>query len=329
MPLSGSLPWQTPILEHALGLKTRERLPHAVLIDNASCEDTSPLILQLATLLLCDAPEGLAACGACEACRMMRAGTYADFALVSLNVDDKTKKISKNIKIEQIRDLIHELYLTHHYRRLKIAAIYPAEAMSLAGANALLKTLEEPADGVLILLVTHNRGRVPITLRSRCQHWRVDLPDRATASAWLRQKGLSDDNVDRYLDYAGGDAELALELERQGYAEKVDQFKQQLGAFLRGDLGVNRLGQDLGALEPATLRLLIGMTLGAYCYRDSGVDAGANPVDGGDRRRVQQLLDLRLRAQKQLLAEENNLDLRLQLEDVLISMKQILTRRSI
>lgn len=329
MSRSEPLPWQAPLLEHALELKARERLPHAVLIDNASREDTGPLILRLATLLLCDAPDGLLACGACEACRMMRAGTYADFAWVTLEVDDKTKKQSKNIKIEQIRDLIHELSLTHRYRRLKIAAIYPAETMSKAGANALLKTLEEPADGVLILLATHNRGRVPITLRSRCQHWRLDLPERAAASDWLRQQGLGAEDVERYLEYAGGDAELALELERQDYAATVDRFKQQLGAFLRGELGATVLGQELSAFEPATLRLLIGMTLGAYCYRDSGIDVAANPVDGGDRQRARQLLDLRLRAQTQLLVEENNLDLRLQLEDVLISMKQILTRRSI
>jgi DNA polymerase-3 subunit delta' len=329
MPETRFLPWQSPLLEHALELERNGRLPHAVLIDNASQQDSSPLILHLATLLLCDQPDGLAPCGACEACRMMQAGTYADFSLVGLEIDEKSKKLYKNIKIEQVRDLIHELSLTHQYQRLKIAAIYPAEAMSKAGANALLKTLEEPADGVLILLVTHNRGQVPVTLRSRCQHWRLDLPERADALDWLRLQGLDDDELERYLDYAGGDAELALELESQGYATRVDQFKQQLGAFLRGELSVTRLGQDLAGFDPATLRLLIGMTLGAYCYRDCGVDTAARTLEGGDRRRAQQLLDLRLRAQKQLLAEQNNLDLRLQLEDVLISMKQILTRRSI
>ena len=260
---------------------------------------------------------------------MMQAGTYADFGLVTLGVDDKTKKVSKNIKIEQIRELIHELSLTAHYQRLKIAAIYPAEAMSAAGANALLKTLEEPPPGVLIMLVAHNRGRIPVTLRSRCQYWPVALPDKASAREWLGARGLAGDDVDRYLDYAGGDPELALDLESRGYADKVGQFKQSLGAYLRGELDVTRLGQELASLEPASLRLLIDMTLSAYCYRGCGVDADANQVEGGDPRRARELLDLRLRAHNQLLVEENNLDLRIQLADVLISLKQILTRRQI
>ena len=317
------------MLEHALELKAQERLPHAVLIETASRQDSSALPVCLATLLLCDQPSGLDACGTCEACRMMRAGTYADFGLVTLRTDEKTRKVNKNIKIEQVRELIHELSLTAHYQRLKIAAIYPAEAMSLAGANALLKTLEEPSPGVLIMLVAHNRGRIPVTLRSRCQYWPVDLPGRPAAQEWLRGQGLADGDVDLYLDYADGDPELAVDLERRGYAQRVGQFKQSLGAYLRGELDVTRLGQDLASLEPALLRLLIDMTLSAYCYRGCGIDADANPVEGGDPRRARELLDLRLRAHNQLLIEENNLDLRIQLADVLISLKQILTRRQI
>jgi hypothetical protein len=71
------------------------------------------------------------------------------------------------------------------------------------------------------------------------------------------------------------------------------------------------------------------MTLTAYCYQSSGLDSKANPVSGADRPRAQALLGLRLKAQHQLRIEENNLDLQLQLEDVLISLKQILTRRLI
>jgi hypothetical protein len=85
----------------------------------------------------------------------------------------------------------------------------------------------------------------------------------------------------------------------------------------------------LKSFDTALLRRLIDMTLNAYCYRSSGVDAAGNPLEDGDRERAQRLLELRQRAQNQLQVEENNLDLQLQLEDVLISLKQILTRRTI
>jgi DNA polymerase-3 subunit delta' len=328
---SGSrfLPWQAPLLERALELKARQRLPQAVIIDDQSHRDSSGFVHGLASLLLCDHPDRLSPCGSCDACRMMHAGTYADYVLVTLETDSKTKKLNKNIKIEQIRNLIHEVSLTHQYDRLKIAAIYPAESLSRGGANAFLKTLEEPAPGVLLILATHNRGRIPITLRSRCQTWRLGLPPRTEALDWLREQQLSAEDADTYLDYAGGDPQLALDLQQQDYAGLVADFKQRLGNFLRGRLAVSSLCQHLKSFNAALLRRLVEMTLSAYCYRESGVDATGDPVGDIDRERAQRLLELRNRAQFQLQVEQNNLDLLLQLEDVLISLKQILTRRSI
>ena len=323
------LPWQVSLLARALDLKARGRLPQAVIIDNDSRQDSSGFVHYLASLLLCDQPRELSPCGTCDACRMMQAGTYADYALVTLEIDEKTKKISKNIKIEQIRKLIHEVSLTHQYARLKIAAIYPAEHLSRGGANAFLKTLEEPAPGVLLMLVTHNRGRIPITLRSRCQTWRLGLPSRTEAHDWLQQQQMTAEDADTYLDYAAGDPMLALDLQQRDYASLVADFKQRLGNFLRGSLAASSLCQHLKSFEPALLRRLIDMTLNAYCYRSSGIDAAGNPLEDGDRERAQRLLELRQRAQNQLQVEENNLDLQLQLEDVLISLKQILTRRTI
>ena len=323
------LPWQASVLQRALKLKFEQRLPHALMIDSASEMDISAFIMHLAMLLLCDQAQDLSPCGSCEACRMMLAGTYSDFSLVTIELDEKTKKMSKNIKIDQIRNLIHEVSLTHQYDRLKIAAIYPAEAMNKASANALLKTLEEPAARVLILLLTHNSGRIPITLRSRCQSWSIHPPSAEQARTWLAAEGLSAQDSQRYLEFADGDPLLALKLQQNDYAALVAQFKSRFSQFLRSDLSVSSLCQELHSFESALVRRLVNMTLSAYCYQTSGVDAGANPRPGADRPRARQLLDLRLRAQNQLRVEENNLDFQLQLEDVLISLKQILTRRLI
>jgi len=323
------LPWQAAILQRALKLKSEQHLPHAVMIDSASDQDMTAFIWQLSMLLLCDTRHELDPCGSCEACRMMRAGTYSDFSLVTLEPDQKSKKLSKNIKIDQIRNLIHEVSLTHQYERLKIAAIYPAETMNPASANALLKTLEEPAARVLILLLTHNRGRIPITLRSRCQSWSVHPPSTAQAQAWLSEQGLSGADADRYLEFANGDPVLALNLQQQDYASLVEQFKARFSQFLRGELGVSSLCNETPISQTAMVRRLVNMILTAYCYQNSGIDAAGNSGTGADSVRAQQLLDLRQRAQNQLRVEENNLDFQLQLEDVLISLKQILTRRPV
>jgi DNA polymerase-3 subunit delta' len=323
------LPWQTDILEHAMALKHSLHLPHAVLIDTAGEQDISGFGLYLSMLLLCDNPDKLALCNRCQACQMMAAGTYADFSQVSLERDEKTKKLRKNISIEQIRKLIHEVSLTRQHKRMKIATIYPAESMNVASANALLKTLEEPTPETLIILLTHNRGRIPVTLRSRCQSWSINRPSRDESLQWLEKQDIDPETAIIYLQFADGDPELALALKQQNYGQLVEQFKSRFSQYLRGDLGITDLCRGLLSSDNAVIRRLVNMTLSAYCYRSSGLDSNINPVSGADRPRAQALLDLRLKAQHQLRIEENNLDLQLQLEDVLISLKQILTRRSI
>jgi DNA polymerase III gamma/tau subunit len=210
---------------------------------------------------------------------------------------------------------------------LKIAVIFPAEAMSKSSANALLKTLEEPAADVLLLLITRNPGRIPITLRSRCQSWTIDPAAASASLQWLADQGIDAASAAQYLQYAGGDPLLAMHLQQQNYAQRVDKFKSSLAAFLRGGQSATELCKNLLAGEVAIPRRLIEMTLKAYCYKACGTDSAAQQTSAVQRGKAQALLDLQRRAQQQLQVEENNLDFQLQLEDVLISLKQILTRR--
>ena len=321
------LPWQQPLLQQALDLQRANRLPHAVLMETPSDLGMEASARYLAMLLLCDQPKETTLCGTCEACRMMAAGTYADFSMVTLMTDEKTKKISKNIKIEQIRHLIHELSLTRKYDRLKIALIFPADLMSPASANALLKTLEEPSPGVLLILVTHSPGRIPVTLRSRCQHWKIDPPTMAQARAWLEQHELDSETIETCLQHAAGDPLLALELQQQDFATAVDEFKRNLAAYLRSQQGVSELSRSLAQTDPALSRRLVDMTLNAYSSRALGAIQSESTNTTSDRHAARELLDLRQRAWQQLQVEENNLDFQLQLEDVLISLKHTVTRR--
>lgn len=327
LPAPSSLPWQRATLARALALKSGGRLPHALLLADAGQRDLGEFVMHLVTLLLCDAPVDVDPCGGCDACRLLAAGTYADFGLVTLEVDEKSRKPAKNIKIEQIRELTHELGLTRRYERLKVAAIYPAETLSRAGANALLKTLEEPAPGTLLLLVTHNAGRVPITLRSRCQCWHLHRPQPDEALAWLEARGLGADDAARYLEFARGDPVVAVDLEAQDFAGLVNDFKKNFARFIRGDLGVVGLCRTLLAHDADAVRRLLDMSLRAYCFQACGLDTVGGALAGADPASARALLRLQRSAGPRLQVEENNLDFQLQLEDVLISLKQIITRR--
>ncbi len=147
-------PWYAGLISQLNDLQKQKRLPHAILLSLPGESGELGFLWHLSMSLLCGNNQDGHPCGECSSCHLMLANTYPDFKLVSLQYDEGKKKLNKNIKIEQIRELIHEAYLTRSYDNLKIAVIYPADKMSIAGANSLLKTLEEPAEHALIIVAT-------------------------------------------------------------------------------------------------------------------------------------------------------------------------------
>jgi DNA polymerase-3 subunit delta' len=197
------LPWHRDSLS---GLVARgDKLPHALLIHGRSGVGKVEFARALARSLLCEAPEQGLACGTCPACGWFNEGNHPDFREllpesladdattdeVSSDADEKDKKKSREIKIDQIRAIADFMMLSTHRDGYRVLLIHPAEAMNVAAANALLKTLEEPAARSVILLVSDQLGRLLATIRSRCQRVLVPTPDTATAVAWLQTKGLS------------------------------------------------------------------------------------------------------------------------------------------
>lgn len=315
-------PWQQPLVDRALQLKTVGRLPHAVLLESKSTELLEDFLRGLANVLLCENVIDARACGNCRSCREFSNHVFADYRMVGIEYNEKTKKDNKNISIEQIRDLIHEVRLSKSIGDLKIAVIYPAEKMSLAAANSLLKTLEEPAQGVLLLLATHNKGRLPVTIRSRCQHWTLETPDETSATEWLVSRGMTNDEAGEYLEYAGKDPALALELKQKDYGSSLSQFRSGFTDMLQSRLSVSELAGRLVKLDLSIVRQLLFSTTRAYASQFVGLAASKTM----NKAAAQSMLQLDSQMQRQLAIEENNLDLQLQLEDVLISLKQVILR---
>lgn len=91
----------------------------------------------------------------------------------------------RSISVEQVRDAIASLELTSLTGAGKVLIIEPAEGMTLAAANALLKTLEEPTPSTFFFLVSHQPGFLPATIRSRCQLLSVAVPPSDVSVDWL------------------------------------------------------------------------------------------------------------------------------------------------
>lgn len=207
------LPWHLEPLSALL--QRRERLPHAMLIHGRQGIGKVEFARALSQSLLCESPQDGLACGVCGACGWFREGNHPDYReLIPENlledeagesVDESAaadKKKSKEIKIDQVRDLGNFMSLSTHRDGFRVLLIHPAESMNPSAANALLKTLEEPPAKTAILLVTDQLGRLLATIRSRCQQVLVPSPDAADALQWLVAQGIED--AEQALAMAGG-----------------------------------------------------------------------------------------------------------------------------
>jgi DNA polymerase-3 subunit delta' len=90
----------------------------------------------------------------------------------------------ETISIDQVRAVIDDFTLTAHRGAAKVVLVEPAEGLTTAAANALLKTLEEPTPQGYLLLTSSQPGRLPATIRSRCQHVALRAPDAASVAQW-------------------------------------------------------------------------------------------------------------------------------------------------
>ena len=153
-------------------------MPHALLIHEAPGTGGDWLASWAAALVLCEGGNATP-CGECVACRRVANLQHPDVSWV------RPQEESRQIRIEQVRELSAELSLTSHGGGYKVGIIAPADALNRFAANALLKTLEEPPARTLLILVATEPSRLPPTVLSRCQRIRLRAPARAESVAWL------------------------------------------------------------------------------------------------------------------------------------------------
>ncbi len=195
-------PWHAELARELL--TRRARWPHAVLLSGRAGIGKRVLAQWLACALLCESPHADGQpCGSCPSCRYLAAGQHPDLRLVQpIDVVDDEPKPVEWIVVDRIRALTEWAELTSHRGGAKVALIDPAERMNASAANALLKTLEEPPANTFFLLVSHQLGRLPATIISRCQRITVSTPGRDVARSWLAAQGVRD--ADALLAQANG-----------------------------------------------------------------------------------------------------------------------------
>lgn len=244
-------PWHEAIWAGLRQRLERDQLPHAILLAGAAGLGKRELATQLTAAALCSDPVKGDACGKCRSCRFLRAGTHPD--LHPLNLELNTQgNLRKEIVVAQVRELSRTLSMTSQLGGRQIAVIDPADQMNRPAANALLKTLEEPARDTIMVLIADQPWRLPATVRSRCQAFTLHTPSRELALQWLQQQSI--DAAESALDAAGGNPGLALDWHRQGLLALHQEVHADLRALARHEtapLAVSERWAD----EQATQRL--------------------------------------------------------------------------
>ena len=272
--MSALAPWQQRVLDGAMASLAEGRLGHALLFSGAARMGKNAVAMRIAQRLLCASPgaDGLA-CGHCRACQLFTAGTHPDFRFTSYLPNDKGDKLRSELVVDQMRELGHWFSLTPQMGVAQVAMITPAHAMNLNASNALLKTLEEPSRDRYLLLVTDRPGRLPATIRSRCQRLEFRPPGKAEAMDWLRAQGHGEAALAPALHAARGHPGLASEWLATGGLELRRQVLAELNALSQSRQSPIEMAQQWLADDHAALRLRFAAEL--------ALDAAAERLGAG------------------------------------------------
>ncbi|MFQ5345216.1 MAG: AAA family ATPase [Mariprofundus sp.] len=167
------------------------KLHHAWLLYGMKGIGKQTLAEVLAGFVMCDSKT---ACGECHGCKMLVAGSHPDVFQLGL-IEGK-----RDLNIEQIRSVLSFLALSGAESSRRVVILDDAERMNHQAANALLKGLEEPSTGSVLLMVCSELERLPVTIRSRCMLQRCSPLSDADTRAVLAQQ--EHPVQEKYLDLA-------------------------------------------------------------------------------------------------------------------------------
>lgn len=201
---------------------------HAYLITGATGIGRRTLALRFAQALNCPSPIAPGeACLQCRTCQQIERMQHPDLAVVQAEWRGGT------LKVEQVRDLQHTLALTPYEAHYRVALLLRFEEAHPSAANALLKTLEEPAPQVILLLTAESAESLLPTIVSRCEVLRLrPLPLQTVQDGLSSQWGLNAAEAQFLAHFSGGRPGFALQLhqnperleKRQEWLEKQQQL---------------------------------------------------------------------------------------------------------
>ncbi|MCK4847168.1 MAG: DNA polymerase III subunit [Deltaproteobacteria bacterium] len=209
------------------------RIGHGYLFSGPEGTGKSLLVRAFAEAANCESSVGGVSCGSCRSCESFINGSTLNYMTVEPDKDGK-------LKIDAIREF-QRLLVYKVDQGLRFAVIEGADLMAANASNVLLKTLEEPPEGYVIVLVTSRGDHLLPTILSRCQRINVGPLSSRVISDYLRDhKGLSARDSELSAKLGFGSMSAALAIADEGGLDKRNDF-------LLGVRGLSKKGTDHSA----------------------------------------------------------------------------------
>lgn len=230
------------------------KMHHAYLLSGPSGVGKRTLAVEVAKALLCLGGQK-EACDRCRSCLLFEHSVHPDFFLVEPE--------KGSIGIDTVRDFAQRLSLKRVLSSFRVGIVDEAERLTEEAVNCLLKTVEEPPEGVILFLVTSQLSALPQTLLSRCQHLVFSpLPERVIAEYLEKEKGIEPSRAYTIALLSLGSIGEAL-----SYIEERD-LGEEIRAFLRNVRDGDVFGAGLWLSERREELLKILSILARY-FRDA------------------------------------------------------------
>jgi len=183
-------------------------LRHAYLFTGPQGVGRRTLALRLAQAINCPQPPAPGEpCRSCRTCTQIETMQHPDLAIVQADTEGGT------LKVEQVRELQRSLALTPYAARYRVAILLRFEQAHPSASNALLKTLEEPAPQVVLVVTAESAEALLPTIVSRCEVLRLrPSPVEEVSRALQASRGLEPDRASLLAHIAGGRVGYALRL---------------------------------------------------------------------------------------------------------------------
>lgn len=225
---------QKSAVEFLKSVYEQDRLAHAYCFVGPDGIGKKKTAINFAKLLLCDAPAASDSCGMCPSCRKIDSLSHPDLQWVSPD--------GNFIKIDAVREACRRLNLRGFESSRKVLIVDDAHALNEESSNALLKTLEEPSQHTVIILIARSLRSILSTIASRCQRVVFSaLKEDDVYSFLVNKNGLSQEEASYLAKICEGSLGMALRYHECGLFGKKNRMidaaldaREPLGSLLPG-----------------------------------------------------------------------------------------------